>query len=88
MPKSASIPPAKLESGLGTVPQPQLQLLTYSKQVKFEGLASLKTPDPLLIQYDESPFQTEFHEILAAARERCRLTFLWRKVQHHRRSVP
>ena len=69
LPKSASIPPAKLESGLGAVPHPQLQLLTYSKQVKFEGLASLKTPDPLLIKYDESPFRTEFYEILAAARE-------------------
>ncbi|CAJ1385994.1 unnamed protein product [Effrenium voratum] len=59
LPKSASIPPAKLESGLGAAPAASAA----------DGLASLKTPDPLLIKYDESPFRTEFYEILAAARE-------------------
>ena len=71
IPKSVTLPPAELPSDMveAAPPQPQLNILTWNKQVKLEGVATLKTPASLLTQYHDHPrFGTEFKAILEQAR--------------------
>ena len=72
LPGSCVLPPKTLPEGVveAAPPQPQLTTLTWCNKVKFEGLATLRTPDSLLTKYwDHSRFGAEFQAFLENARQ-------------------
>lgn len=72
VPKSATLPPAELSSEMveAAPPQPHLNTLTWNKQVKYEGVPTLKMPASILTQYhDHSRFGSEFRAMLEQARK-------------------
>ena len=71
LPKSVILPPADLPAELveAAPPQPPLNVLTWCKSVKYEGLSSLKTPSTLVAKYHDHPrFGSEFQAVLETAR--------------------
>ena len=72
VPKSVVLPPAELSSDMvqAAPPQPQLNTLTWNKQVKYEGVPTLKMPASILTQYhDHGRFGSEFRAKLEQARK-------------------
>lgn len=72
VPKSVMLPPVELSSELveAAPPQPQLNTLTWNKQVKYEGVPTLKMPPGVLTQYhDHARFGSEFKAMLEQARK-------------------
>ena len=71
LPKSVVLPPPDLPAELveAAPPQPPLNVLTWCKSVKYEGLSSLKTPSTLVAKYHDRPrFGSEFQAVLETAR--------------------
>lgn len=71
VPKSMVLPEANLPADMveAAPPQPQMNVLTWCKTVKYQGLATLKVPPAILQKYhDHSRFGSEFQALLEQIR--------------------
>lgn len=71
LPKSVTLPGATLPPDMVEAPpaQPQLNVLTWNKTVKYQGLPTLKVPAALLTKYHDHPrFGSEFQAALEKIR--------------------
>ena len=61
--------PTDLQQAAPTPPAPTLTTFVVNKTIKFDGLASLKTPEKVLVAWGgHARFKTEFQEFLQQAR--------------------